>query len=390
MSAEGDVTLYRLGGAQRTLPDGILGSATEIWAYGGRDHATVGLPLAGVYIDDVRIVAVDTLPLPSVVDFEGENSNPFTGGTVTTGGTQTREGKIVFASPDLVKSLEDILDIPNSYTITETQQMTGRLFDAIGNDTIIPGINARNARLLYKAATRGYDDIADDSLRGVVGQFRDKYKGAIRKFDKAIIQRIMKDPKYAGRIEPEAVVGAIFKKGETANLLRVKKVVTPGTWKRIQQSAMEEVLGKISKRTTDPFTEVFDGKGFLDALDLYGETTLGAVFGRGKVKELYRLGRVTQLVTLRASMSGGLVAASIALHPLKNMGKLMRFRVLGHLLRTPFAVRWLTEGLKAPKTRAGSMAITRLGVFIKALADEHTQDPNLAAQLPPGVKADKN
>ena len=298
-----------------------------------------------------------------------------TGQSVTTSSVQTREGKIVFASPELVKSLEDILDVPNAYTITETQQMTSRLFDAIGNDTIIPGINARNARLLYKAATRGYDDIADDTLRNVVGKFRDRYKGEIRKFDKAIIQRIMKDPKYAGRLDPEAIVGSIFRKGETSNLLRVKKIVPPGTWERIQGSAMEEVLSKISKRTDDPFIDVFAGKEFLNALDSYGESTLGAVFGRTTASELYRLGRVTQLVTQKQGMTGGLVAANIALHPLKNLTKLMRLRVMGKFLRTPFAVRWLTDGLKAPNTRRGAAAITRLGVFVKALAEQHTTDP---------------
>lgn len=44
-------------------------------------------------------------------------------------------------------------------------------------------------------------------------------------------------------------------------------------------------------------------------------------------------------------------------------------------LNTPFAVRWLTEGLKAPKTRKGAEAITRLGVFFQTLAEQHTAGP---------------
>ncbi len=81
-------------------------------------------------------------------------------------------------------------------------------------------------------------------------------------------------------------------------------------------------------------------------------------------------------------MTGGLVAASIALHPLKNLAKLTKFRIMGKFLRTPFAVRWFTEGLRAPKTRSGAAAITRLTVFIKALAEEHTSDPVAGGNSP--------
>ncbi len=116
-----------------------------------------------------------------------------------------------------------------------------------------------------------------------------------------------------------------------------------------------------------------------------------ATFGKGLTSELYRLGDVTQFVTQQMRMSGGIVAASIALHPLKNLGRIVRLNVLSKFLNTPFAVRWLTEGLKAPNTRRGAAAITRLSVFIKALAEEHTADPSqIAVERPGGVAADKN
>ncbi len=286
-----------------------------------------------------------------------------------------RDGNITMASPELVKALDDIRNLPDVYTTGEMQQITSRLYDAIGSETIVPGITGRNARLLWRASTDTYDDIADDAVRVAVSKFRDRYKNEIRKFDKAIIQRIMKSPKLAGRLEPEAIVGAIFRKGESSKLLRVKKVVTPGTWEKVQDSAMEELLEKISTRTGDPIDRVFSGKKFLDALDLYGESTLNAMFGSSTRQDLYRLGRITQLVTQKTAFSGGLVAASIALHPIKNLVRLAKLRVFGKLLRTPYAVRWLTEGLKAPNTRRGAAAITRLGIFIKVLAEQHTDDP---------------
>ncbi len=304
------------------------------------------------------------------------------------------EGNITMASGELVKSLEDIAKLPDFYTTGEMQQVTSRLFDAIGNETIVPGITGRNARLLWRASTDTYEDIVDPSIRDALLKFRARYHQEITRFDNAIVQRIMKSPKFAGRLEPEQIVGAVFKKGESSKLKRIKAVVTPGTWNKVRQVAMEDFLGKLVKRTDDPFEVLFQGKEFLTALDGYGKVTLNAMFGKGLTADLYRLGRVTQLVTVKQKFSGGLVAASIALHPLTNVGRLFRIFFMANWLNRPFAVKWLTEGLEAPNTRRGAAAITRLGVFIKALAEQHTDDPlptqqgNAGRQPPGSVAAD--
>lgn len=305
------------------------------------------------------------------------------------------EGDVTMASKELVAALEDIQKMPDFYTTGEMQQVTSQLFDAIGSETIVPGITGRNARLLWRASTDSYDDIVDEGIRGAVLRFRGRYHREISRFDNALIERIMKSPKLAGRLEPEEIVGAVFMKGKASKIGRLKAVVTPGTWKEVRLSAMEEVLGKLSKRTDDPFEVMLQGKQFLDALDAYGQDALSAMFGKSLTKDLYKLGRITQLVTRKQPFSGGLVAASIALHPLKNVGRLMRIFIMADFLNTPFAVRWLTEGLSAPNTRKGAAALTRLGVFIKALAEQHTTDPlpiqqkeNTSHRPPGSVAAD--
>jgi hypothetical protein len=285
------------------------------------------------------------------------------------------EGNITMASKELISSLEEIQRLPDLYTTGEMQQVTSRLFDAIADETIVPGIGGRNARLLWKSAKQSYEDIADPKLREIVLNFRSRYGREIRRFDNAIVERIMRSPKYAGRLEPEQIVGAIFRKGQSSKLARVKDVVTPGTWKKVQQVSMEEILGKLVKRGGDPFEVVFQGKQFLETLDSYGKGPLNAMFGKGLTADLYRLGQVTQLVTQEMKMSGGIVAASIALHPLSNLGRLLRIFTGAQFLNTRFAVKWLTEGLEAPNTRRGAAAIARLGVFIKTLAEQHTTDP---------------
>lgn len=316
------------------------------------------------------------------------------GRQINLGGTRERPGDVVFSSKETITALEKIKDLPDFYTTGEMQQVTSQLFDAIGSETIVPGITGRNARLLWRASTDSYDDIVDEGIRGAVLRFRGRYHREISLFDNALIERVMKSPKLAGRLEPEEIVGAVFMRGKASKIGRLKAVVTPGTWKEVRRSAMEEVLGKLSKRADDPFEVMFQGKQFLTALDAYGPDTLNAMFGKSLTRDLYKLGRVTQLVTKEAKMTGGIVAASIALHPLKNVGRLLRIFFMADFLNTPFAVRWLTKGLSAPNTREGTAAITRLGIFVKALAEQHTTDPLPAQQEstnrrpPSGVAAD--
>ncbi len=302
------------------------------------------------------------------------------------------EGNITMASKEMVAALEDIQKLPDFYTTGEMQQVTSQLFNAIGDETIVPGITGRNARLLWRASTDTYDDIVEPTARKMVQDFRGRYRREITRFDNALIERIIKSPKLAGRLEPEEIVGAVFAKGKSSKIGRLKAVVTPQTWNEVKRSAMEEVLGKLSKRGDDPFEAMFQGKQFLEALDSYGSDTLDTMFGKSLARDLYRLGRVTQLVTQEAKMTGGLVAASLALHPLKNLGRLTRLFIGGEILNTPFAIRWLTEGLKAPNTRRGAAAITRLTVFIKALAEQHTRDETEPEEKsrPGGVSSDKS
>ena len=138
---------------------------------------------------------------------------------------------------------------------------------------------------------------------------------------------------------------------------------------------MDDILENISGLTDDPFVEVFQGKQFRQMLDSYGESTLNEMFGKELTGDLYRLAKVTQLVTQRQAMSGGLVAANIALHPLQNIARLAKLRILGSLMRTPFAMKWLTEGLEAPNTRAGAAALSRVAAYTSFLAEQHTKGP---------------
>ena len=177
-----------------------------------------------------------------------------------------------------------------------------------------------------------------------------QYAKHIDKFDQAIIKRISKDPSLAGAIPPEQVVDTIFKRGQHSNMEKVMRVVQPDTRAAIRNEAMTKLAGSFVRSTDDPTKQIFDGKGLLDALDGYGKETVEAAFGKETTEDLYRLARVTQFVTQKQKMSGGIVAAGIAVHPLQNLGRLVRINVMSKAMNTDAGMKWLTEGLKAPRS----------------------------------------
>ena len=84
------------------------------------------------------------------------------------------------------------------------------------------------------------------------------------------------------------------------------------------------------------------------------------------------------MVTGRMKLSGGIVAANIALHPIRNLGKLVQLRILAKFMNSKTGIKWLTEGIRAPRTRAGISALARTMVQSQALLDEHTRETEVA------------
>lgn len=282
------------------------------------------------------------------------------------------EGRPVFTDNTTLSSIKDALALPEYVTVSEMQAISQRLFDAIGDNTIVPGITGRQARQLWKASRETFEQIADPNVAAMVKEFHKRYGQEIKKYDNALVERIMRDPRLAGKIEPEHLVDAVFTKHSAARLNRIKNAVSPGVWEKFQRAAMDNVLDNAVARSDRPLREIFTGKNLLAGLDKYGKDTLTVAFGPQLTGELYRLGNVMQLVTQRQALSGGLVAAHIAIHPLQNIGRLAQLNILSRFLNTPFAVRWLTEGLKAPNTRMGAESVARATTYMIALAEQGT------------------
>lgn len=292
---------------------------------------------------------------------------------------QTKSGKIALTSPETTAQLKDILDLPDNITSAQMQALRSRLFDAVQDNTLVPGISSKIARDLGKAANESFSEaVKSGQITGEAAQVLKavgrKYKNEIRKFSNAFIQRVVRDPKFASTIDPEQIVSSAFVKGHSANLRRLMAVLPRETQDKVRRVAMEDILKTVERRTDDVLVTAFDGKKLLNTLDSFGRDTLDAMFGKELTNRLYKFGRVTQFITQKQGKAGGLAAVALATRPLSNVGRLVKLNVLSKFLNTEKGLQWLTTGLRVPNTRKGTAALTRLTTQIKLLVDESTSD----------------
>lgn len=297
---------------------------------------------------------------------------------------KSADGAPVLTSAERLNDLTDIQSLPDSITVEQLQAIRNTLFDRMEFGSVTPGIGQREAGLLVKSIENTLDETVesltksanpDDVLGGqaleALKDARAFYKEGIRKFDNATIKRIAKDPSIAGSLDPERVIDLLFKRGSVTPLKRVLAILPKETSEDIRSAAMSKVLDSTMKESSDPLIgDLFDGTNLIRTLNKFGQPTLDAMFGEAKRKELFTLGKVIQAASKPKGASGGIVAASIAVRPLANLGRLAKLRIMAQIINSENGIKWLTQGIAAPKTRAGSSALTRLGTQIQVAADE--------------------
>lgn len=295
---------------------------------------------------------------------------------------KTTQGKPTFIPKELTDQLDDITNLPPNITTSQMQVIRGKLFDNMQTPDLLPGIDSRTSRRLFEAAGQGFDDVAtsgNPKVAAALKRAQTFYAKGIKKFDDRIISRITRAEGKPGAIDPDEVADIIFKKGNPNRIRKVKAVMNQKDWQLVRRQSMENILKKMVRRGDDPRVKLFDGKALLTTLDDFERETLDEMFGKTLTNDLYRLGRVMQLVTKENAKSGGLVAAHIALHPIKNLPRLTQLRIMSNFMNSKAGVRWLTDGVtfanSGPKGKAfilGVGNLTRAGLLMAHLADQET------------------
>ena len=146
---------------------------------------------------------------------------------------------------------------------------------------------------------------------------------------------------------------------------------------QVRRLTMERLLDRMATIKDDSTMPVFDPSGISKAIKEMSEGAnegkLSVIFGDETISDLKRLERVTKFTTAKKKMSGALVAANIALHPLKNLGKLARLRALAYMMTSKMGRKYLTVGLGAPNTSKGRFALYQLASMSAAIGDQETR-----------------
>lgn len=187
-----------------------------------------------------------------------------------------------------------------------------------------------------------------------------------------------------GKIDDTQIVDYIFRPKNTNLISQTKKFLGESSpeWQRIRQRSMYKILDTMVDSISDPTKEMINGTKLMQTLESFGysksveDNPITEMFGKELAEKLYQYSRVTQFLTSKQKgFAGGLVAASIALHPLKNLPRLIQFKIMSNFMASEKGINYFIEGFKAPKTRAGADAITKAMMQLISQTEEMDRVP---------------
>src|SRR3990167_1824281 len=302
---------------------------------------------------------------------------------------KTAEGKVVGGKDGFVK---DILSMGEYMTVENAQRLRTMLREASQSPDLIPDVAMHDARILHKSVSDAFSEaenavttqLPPANQKQVIAKLRQadvEYAKGIRKFDNPTVTAITKDATRTGAVDPEMVVEYLIKPDRVARVRRVKEVVAPAEWGKVKAAHAQDLLANVSRGTDDPLMTVFDGRAFRDALENYGRPVLEEVHGKPWVDAAYGYANALMLAEKQMKLSGGIVAANVALHPVQHLPLLAWLGGLAKVMQSPTAFKYLTTGVQLnPATKEGAAAITRVFTQAAANARDETGSAKVSIQ----------
>lgn len=180
------------------------------------------------------------------------------------------------------------------------------------------------------------------------------------------IQILKQGPEAGSRFE-DAVDLMIKPTGKSiAYIKQAREILDEKTFNALRGKSMFKLMDGLVKPGSDPIDRIVDGQALLSIVEKIkagNANPIVEMFGGGKAgqdmwKRYQRLAVAANQVTQKGS--SGLVAANVALHPIKKMPKLVQMNIIGRLMASPKYIDWMIEGFKAPKLRAIGTGATEL------------------------------
>ena len=191
-------------------------------------------------------------------------------------------------------------------------------------------------------------------------------------------------------VQFEQAIDAIFKPQSSNLTSQVLKHFegSPEIINAIKTKAMEKIL-RASIDSSDNFNIIYSGANLNKALEKYGVANLNTMFGKELTGDLFSFARSLNLISQGKGNKGGLVAANLALAPLrKGVGAIPEILTLG-LISRAFAsknvLKYLALGLQG-KTGKNIKNVTENFVRAKSAIVASGAVEETAAEDPKGPR----
>lgn len=142
-------------------------------------------------------------------------------------------------------------------------------------------------------------------------------------------------------------------------------------WLMLRESSMGRILKNMIDDMSDPVDVVLNGRALKKEIKGIGDYTLKEMFGPPLAKELTEFTKVAHFLTTKVGASGGIVAANIALHPMKNLPRLAKFFIIRKIFSTGAGVRYFTEGFRPNATKK---AIDNLARYVASSVAQYRSE----------------
>jgi len=285
----------------------------------------------------------------------------------------------------LVKAIQDLPDMVDYAT---GQELRKRLYSLGSKFKAAPGGEGGVglAKHLTQIADGAIDfalSKADKSAQYLWRGVNKIYREGSEKYNNALVRSLIKKAERS----PDKVMSAIFQKGGTKSIERIKKVAGDETWEKLQGWYMRDVIERTSK---DGILrgEVFLKNLFNPATGM-GKEGVETIFGKAgtqRIKEVGNAIRVAQENVGKSKAGGGMMiqlmqaGAVIGLFagqmPTGGTALLVGPYAIAKVMANKQASKWLTTGLKLPKgSKQLAPIIARLSDFININNDKPAEMP---------------
>ena len=296
---------------------------------------------------------------------------------------KTADGKAVGGQTAFIN---DILKMDEAITVTQAQRLRTMLREMSESNNLTPDISMHDARVLKNSVNDAFELAKKSGASPAINALRAadaQYAAGIRKFDNQVVSAITRDSGKPGAVDADMVVDYLIKPERVVRLRRVKDIVPAAEWQKVKSAHAQELLSTVVHGTDDPLLSVFNGRAFRDALDKYGAETLKEVHGKQWVDEAYKYANSLMLAEKRMAMSGNIVAANVALHPVKNLPRLLWIRGLAKVMEQPGTLKYLTQGFRPNAAiKETTAAVTRLASEVAALGRDETGSATVTLTAP--------